>query len=96
VLDALQETESALTQYLKSEIRCQSLTKAVTDLQESVRLSKLRYQEGIISLLDVLDAQRSLYAADIELTRSQTATSTNLISVYKALGGAANTALPST
>jgi outer membrane protein TolC len=86
VLDALQETESALTQYLKSEIRSQSLTKAVTDLQESVRLSKLGYQEGIISLLDVLDAQRSLYAAEIELTRSQTATSTNLIAVYKALG----------
>lgn len=96
VLDALQETESALTQYLKSEIRNQSLTKAVTDLQESVRLSRLRYQEGVISLLDVLDAQRSLYAAEIELTRSQTATSTHLIAVYKALGVGANTALPST
>jgi NodT family efflux transporter outer membrane factor (OMF) lipoprotein len=96
VLDALQETESALTQHLKSEIRSQSLSKAVTDLQESVRLSKLSYQEGVISLLDVLDAQRSLYAAEIELTRSQTATSTNLIAVYKALGGGANSQKPST
>ena len=96
VLDALQETESALTQYLKSEIRSQSMSKAVSDLQESVRLSRLRYQEGVISLLEVLDAQRSLYAAEIELTRSQTATSTHLIAVYKALGGGANTAPPST
>ena len=96
VLDALQETESALTQYLKSEIRSQSLSKAVTDLQESVRLSQLRYQEGVISLLDVLDAQRSLFCAEIELTRSQTATSTHLIAVYKALGGGANNALPNT
>jgi len=90
VLDALQETETALTRYLKEEIRRQSLSRAVSDLQESVRLSQLRFQEGVISFLDVLDAQRVLYIAEMELARSQAATSTHLISVYKALGGGAN------
>jgi outer membrane protein TolC len=90
VLDALAETETALTSYLKEEIRRQTLSSAAVDLQESVRLSQLRYQEGVISFLDVLDAQRVLYIAEMELARSQAATSTNLIAVYKALGGGAN------
>ncbi|OAI10341.1 transporter [Methylomonas lenta] len=90
VLEALQETETALTRYLQEEIRRQALSRSVSDLQESVRLSQLRYHEGVISFLDVLDAQRALYLAEIELARSQAAASTHLIAVYKALGGGAN------
>ncbi len=90
MLDALQETETALTHYLKEEIRRQQLARAVDDLKESVRLSQLRYHEGVISFLDVLDAQRAQYVAEIELARSAAATSTNLIAVYKALGGGAD------
>ena len=94
VLDALQETETAMTHYLKEEIRRQSLTRAAADLKESVRLSQLRYQEGVISFLDVLDAQRALYAAEMELAHSEAVTSTHLIAVYKALGGGANAVAP--
>jgi len=90
VLEALQETETAMTRYLKEEIRRQTLALSVTDLKESVRLSNLRYTEGVSSFLDVLDAQRALYVAEIELARSEAATATNLIAVYKALGGGAN------
>lgn len=90
VLEALRETETALTRYLKEEIRRQTLARAVVDYLESVRLSQLRYQEGVSSFLDVLDAQRALYVVEIELARSEAETSTNLIAVYKALGGGAN------
>ncbi|WAK03223.1 efflux transporter outer membrane subunit [Methylobacter sp. YRD-M1] len=90
VLEALSETETALTRYLKEEVRRQTLARAVEDQRESVRLSQLRYQEGVITFLDVLDAQRALYAAEIELARSEAETSTNLIAFYKALGGGAN------
>jgi NodT family efflux transporter outer membrane factor (OMF) lipoprotein len=89
VLDALRETETALTHYLKEEIRRQALSRSVADLQESVRLSQLRFKEGVISFLDVLDAQRTLYVAEIELARSEAAASTHLVAVYKALGGGA-------
>jgi NodT family efflux transporter outer membrane factor (OMF) lipoprotein len=89
VLEALRETETALTRYLQEEVRRQTLARSVADQRESVRLSQLRYQEGVISFLDVLDAQRALLAAEIELARSEAAASTNLIAVYKALGGGA-------
>lgn len=94
VLEALQETETALTRYLKEEVRRQTLARSVADLHESVRLSQLRYEVGVISFLDVLDAQRALYVAEIELARSEAGTSTNLIAVYKALGGGANAGSP--
>lgn len=90
VLQALQETETALTHYLKEEIRRQQLALAVADLRESVRLSQLRFNEGVIAFLDVLDAQRILYVAEIDLSRSEARSSTNLIAVYKALGGGMN------
>lgn len=94
VLEALRETETALTRYLKEEVRRHSLARAVADQRESVRLSQLRYQEGVISFLDVLEAQRALFVAEIELARSEAGASTDLIAVYKALGGGANATLP--
>lgn len=90
VLTALQETETTMSSYLKAEIRRQMLAKSAADLRESLRLSQLRYQEGVISFLDVLDAQRVLYVAEIDLARSEAAASTDLIAVYKALGGGVN------
>ncbi|MGZ9111940.1 MAG: TolC family protein, partial [Rhodoplanes sp.] len=90
----LRETETALTRYLQEEMRRQTLARSVADQRESVRLSQLRYQEGAISFLDVLDAQRAHYAAELELARSQSAASINLIAVYKALGGGANAQSP--
>jgi NodT family efflux transporter outer membrane factor (OMF) lipoprotein len=90
VLEALQETETAMTRYLKEEIRRQTLNRSVADLKESVRLSNLRYTEGVSSFLDVLDAQRALYVAEIDLARSEAEAATGLIALYKALGGGAN------
>lgn len=87
VLEALKETETAMIRYLKEEVRRQALARSVADLNESVRLSQLRYHEGVISFLDVLDAQRGLYGAEIELARSEADVSTYLIAVYKTLGG---------
>lgn len=94
VLEALQETETALTRYLKEESRRQTLARAVADLRESVRLSQLRYHEGVISFLDVLESQRALYVDEINLARSEAEASTVLIAVYKALGGGANAIPP--
>jgi outer membrane protein TolC len=94
VLEALKETETALTRYLKEEIRRQTLARAVEDQQEAVRLSQLRFEAGVISLLDVLVAQRALYAVESELANSRALTAVNLISLYKSLGGGANATPP--
>lgn len=87
VLEALQETETVLTRYLKEEVRRQALARSIKELQESVRLSELRYQEGVSTFLEVLDSQRTLYAAQIDLARSEAATATYLIACYKSMGG---------
>ncbi len=87
VLEALQETETTLTRYLKEEVRRQAIAKSIVELQESMRLSQLRYQEGVVSFLEVLDAQRELYNAEIDLARSDAATATYLIACYKSMGG---------
>jgi multidrug efflux system outer membrane protein len=59
----------------------------VADLQESVRLSKLRYQGGTTTYLEVLDGQRSLYSAELTLAQARGDEYQSLVQVYRALGG---------
>ena len=94
VLTTLQEIETTMSNYFTAQVRRQMLAASAADLRESVRLSQLRYQEGVISFLDVLDAQRVLYVAEIDLACSAAETATNLIAVYKAIGGGANRTTP--
>lgn len=58
------------------------------------RLADLRYRNGVASYLDVLDAQRSLFAAQQALVQTRLAYSQNQVALYKALGGGASPALP--
>lgn len=53
----------------------------------SYRLSDARYKQGIDSYLAVLDAERSLYSAQQDLIQVQVQRLSNLVSLYKALGG---------
>ena len=62
----------------------QSLVEAFT---ETYRLSQLRYNHGIDSYLSVLDAQRSLYAAQQGLVMLRLAEINNIVTLYKTLGG---------
>jgi outer membrane protein, multidrug efflux system len=61
--------------------------ESVADLQESVRLSKLRYQGGTTTYLEVLDGQRSLYAAELTLAQARGNEYQSLVQIYRALGG---------
>jgi multidrug efflux system outer membrane protein len=65
----------------------QSLVQATA---ESYRLSDLRYKSGIDSYLSVLDAQRSLYGAQQGLIGVRLSRLTNLVTLYKVLGGGAS------
>ena len=51
------------------------------------RLAELRYRNGVASFLDVLDAQRSLFATQQSLSLTQLALQQNQVALYKALGG---------
>src|SRR6202166_2834443 len=59
----------------------------VTDLQESVRLSDMRYQGGTTTYLEVLDGQRSLYSAELTLARARDNEYQSLVQLYRSLGG---------
>ena len=56
---------------------------------ESVRfrLARLRYESGIASYLDLLDAQRALFTAQTTLVQSRLARLQNQVQLYRALGG---------
>jgi multidrug efflux system outer membrane protein len=59
----------------------------VADLQETVRLSTMRYQGGTTTYLEVLDGQRSLFAAELTLAQARGNEYQSLVQLYRALGG---------
>ncbi len=59
----------------------------VADLQEAVRLSTMRYQGGTTTYLEVLDGQRSLFAAELTLAEARGTEYQSLVQLYRALGG---------
>jgi multidrug efflux system outer membrane protein len=56
----------------------------------AAKLSEARYRAGVDSFLVSLDAQRTAYAAQQQLVTTRTARSSNLIELYRALGGGLN------
>jgi multidrug efflux system outer membrane protein len=59
----------------------------VRSTAQSLQLSQVRYARGVDSYLEVLDAQRSLYAAQQSLIATRLARLSNSVTLYKALGG---------
>jgi multidrug efflux system outer membrane protein len=87
VLRALQETEDVLVTHARSRDRLLYLSEAATASQTAARLARLRFENGAVDFLQVLDAERSLLAAEDSLAQSRADTATSLVAVYKALGG---------
>ena len=87
VLIAFRDVESALIAYVQEQDRAAALDQAVTAGRESLELSNDLYSRGSVDFLNVLEAQRALYLSQDQLVESQTAVVTNLVSLYKALGG---------
>ncbi len=90
LLSALQEVENALIASAKEQERRAALVDAVAANRKAVNLSKTLYTEGQMDFLSVLDAQRSLFAAEETLARSTSAVSTDLVALHKAIGGGWN------
>ncbi|HKP94304.1 MAG TPA: efflux transporter outer membrane subunit [Fibrobacteria bacterium] len=87
VLIAAREVEDGLAGYLKSREAEASARAAAISAARSVELSLIQYREGAVDYLRVLEAQRSQLEEDNALANAQSAIATNLISLYKALGG---------
>jgi NodT family efflux transporter outer membrane factor (OMF) lipoprotein len=96
VLTALQDVKNALVAYAKEQVHHKALADAVAANQRAVDISTRLYSVGATDFLNVLTAQRSLFASEDALVQSQSAVSTDLVALYKALGGGWQIAEPTT
>jgi len=87
VLKALEEVENVLVAYAKEQRRRESLAKATNAANRAVLLARDQYQAGLVDFNNVLIAQRSLLSFQNELAQSEGAVVSNLVRLYKALGG---------
>lgn len=87
VLQGFQEVNDALITHKKSLENIVVQRKRVETLKEYLKLSTLRYNDGQTDYLTVLDAQRQLFAAEIDYTKAHGKTYTSYINLYKAFGG---------
>jgi NodT family efflux transporter outer membrane factor (OMF) lipoprotein len=87
VLGALHEVENALAAYGADQQRRTSLETTVAQNRESLDLSRQRYEGGVWNFVDVLNAQRALQQNQTLLSECTTAAATDLIHLYRALGG---------
>jgi len=87
VLEALQETETALTVFAAERQRRASLEVARDAATEAARLARIRYQAGSESYIAVLDAERTLANAETALASSDAAAASSEVDVFMALGG---------
>jgi len=87
VLSALEEVENTLTAYVEEHLRRERLSDAVNAARRAVELSQDRYKAGLVGFSNVLDAQRSLLSFQDQLAQSDGTATSNLVRLYKALGG---------
>jgi multidrug efflux system outer membrane protein len=84
---AFGDASDALIGYQKNhQVRVRQ-EESVSDLQESVRLSNMRYRGGTTTYLEVLDGQRSLFSAELTLAGARGAEYQSLVQLYRVLGG---------
>jgi len=83
----MEEVENALNAYVEEQRRHEALAEAARAARTAAELARDKYQAGLQDFSTVLDAQRSLLSFEDQLAQSQGAVSTDLVRLYKALGG---------
>jgi multidrug efflux system outer membrane protein len=92
VLNAFRDVETALISYANAKIRHNNLAAESAADAQATEIARLLYEKGLESFLPVLDAERSLHAADDQLAQSERDSALALIALYKSLGGGWQTA----
>jgi len=87
VLNALAEVSDAVTARGKVAEAKVELARQVTALEEAVRLALARYNNGLASYYEVLEAQQQLFPAEVALARNELDQLVATIQLYRALGG---------
>ena len=86
-LSALRDANDALVGVRTSHDEVAAQATQADALRHALELAELRYASGVASYLDVLDAQRNLFSAELALSQAQLGQLTAAVQLYKALGG---------
>lgn len=87
ILDVFKEVNNAINTFEKTKEMRKSQETLYLSAQSYHKLARLQYVNGIINYIDVLDAQRQLFDAEIALNESILQELLSVVSLYKALGG---------
>jgi NodT family efflux transporter outer membrane factor (OMF) lipoprotein len=87
VLRAWKEVDDALMAYREAQRRRADIARAVTENQAALQAARQRYSEGAIDFLNVLSSQAQLLQSENDLADSDTQIATDLVNLYRALGG---------
>ena len=96
VLAALRDVDNSLVAYSHDQTQRDTLVTLVAENKEAVRIAQNEYANGLITLLDVLEVQRNLYLAQDGLAQADQAVSSDMVALYKALGGGWETTVSTT
>jgi len=86
VLVAVREVEDALVGLRTAQDRAAAQQGQVVALRRALELANMRYQNGVSSYLEVLDAQRGLFSAELSLTQAERDQLVAAVQLYKAVG----------
>jgi multidrug efflux system outer membrane protein len=87
VLIALREASDALAGVRTSRDQVVAQQTQAEALRRALQLAELRYRTGIASYIEVLEAQRSLFDAELALSQAQLGQLSAAVQLYRALGG---------
>jgi outer membrane protein, multidrug efflux system len=87
VIKALREVANTLAAFAADQDRRIELDQAVSQSRDALSLARERYQSGVANFIDVLDAERTLQQTESAQIDAITATSVDLVALYRALGG---------
>lgn len=86
-LGAFRDVEDALSRYRSDETRRASLVDAVSAAQNSLQIAQAQYRTGFVAFINVLQSEVALLNARDQLSQADAQVVTDLVSLYKALGG---------
>ena len=84
---AFGEVENALVDQARTRDQIAAQARQVEALERYASLARLRYEGGYTSFIEVLDAERSLFQAQLQITQARAQLHFALVNLYKALGG---------
>ncbi len=87
IQQAFREVEDGLIDQAKSRDQLQAQRQQVVALQGYARLARLRYDNGYTSYIEVLDAERSLFNAELSYIQTQAVLFRALVGLYRSMGG---------